>query len=310
MRFIEKLECLQKYPIRAAGIDILQVNVGYRCNLACKHCHVQGGPDRQETMSRKTVEAVLDVVRSSGVRNIDITGGAPEMNPSFHYLVREAAKAGCRVSVRTNLAIFYEEGMEDLFDFYRETCPEVVASLPYYRGENVDRVRGQGVFEKSISALRMLNSFGYGTSEDRTVHLVYNPPGAFLPSAQTSLEADYKKELKEGFGISFNNLFVFANMPIGRYYQFLMRSGNFERYMQMLADAFNPETLCGLMCRQLLNVGWDGRLYDCDFNQMIGLGILEGFPSWIGDYDREKLSSRTISVGDHCYGCTAGQGST
>jgi len=310
MRFIEKIESLQKEPLTATGIDILQVNMGYQCNLACKHCHVQGGPDRQEIMSRETVDGLLCLVRSGRVRNVDITGGAPEMNPSFRHLVEESAKAGCRATVRTNLAIFFEQGMEDLFDFYEETCPEIVASLPYYRSENVDRVRGNGIFDKCISALRRLNGIGYGRGNGRTLNLVYNPPGAFLPPAQSSLEAEYRKELMSHFGITFDNLFAFANMPIGRFRQFLVRSGNLEKYMEKLVEAFNPDTLCNLMCRRLINVGWDGRLYDCDFNQMAGLGILEGFPSAVNEFDFDRLASRKISLDDHCFGCTAGQGST
>jgi radical SAM/Cys-rich protein len=289
---------------------MLQVNIGYRCNLACKHCHVQGGADRQESMSRETVDAVLNVVRDGRIKTVDITGGAPELNPHFRYLVEEAEKADCTVMVRTNLAIFYEEGMEDLLDFYGKKHIEIVASLPSCHGENVDRVRGNGVFEKSISALRELNSLGYGVDNGRTLNLVYNPAGAFLPPAQSSLEAEYKKELSSAYGITFTSLYTFANMPVGRFRQFLLRTGNFEKYMEKLIQAFNPETLCGLMCRRLVNVAWDGRLYDCDFNQMTSLGIAEGYPATIWDFDHDRLASRKIAVDDHCFGCTAGQGST
>jgi radical SAM/Cys-rich protein len=310
MRFTEKISGLPQAPLTAAGIEMLQVNVGYRCNLACKHCHVQGGPGRQEMMSRATVDVLLSVIRSGRVRTVDITGGAPELNPHFRLLVEEAEKAGCHVVVRTNLAIFHEEGMEDLFDFHGGRCTEIVASLPYYRGETVDRVRGNGVFDRSIATLRKLNSLGYGRDAGRRLNLVYNPAGAFLPPSQSSLEAEYRKELYGGFGISFNSLYVFANMPVGRFRQFLIRTGNFEKYMERLVQAFNPETLCGLMCRRMVNVGWDGRLYDCDFNQMIGLGIAEGYPRNIADFDFDRLASRRIAVDDHCFGCTAGQGST
>jgi radical SAM/Cys-rich protein len=309
-RFSEKIRALQEGPLAASGIDMLQVNMGYRCNLACKHCHVQGGIDRQESMSRETVEAVLNVLRDRRITTVDITGGAPELNPHFRYLVEEAENAGCHVVVRTNLSIFYDKGMEDLFDFYRGRCVEIVASLPSCHAGNVDRVRGNGVFEKSIAALRELNRLGYGADNGRKMNLVYNPAGAFLPPAQSSLEAEYKEELSAGFGITFHRLYTFANMPIGRFRQFLIRSGNLETYMEKLIQAFNPETLCGLMCRRLVNVAWDGRLYDCDFNQMIGLNVSEGYPAMIRDFHHDRLASRKIAVDDHCFGCTAGQGST
>ena len=310
MRFSEKIQVLQETPLRASSIDILQVNVGYRCNLACKHCHVEGGPDRQEVMSRETVDAVLKVIRNGGIKTVDITGGAPELNPHFPVLVEETAKAGCQVVVRTNLAIFFEEGMEHLFSWYDRGQIEIVASLPSFRREQVDRVRGNGIFEKSIAALRRLNCLGYGGDNGRRLNLVYNPAGAFFPPEQSSLEAEYKKELLSIFGITFNRLYTFANIPVGRFRQFLVRTGNLEKYMTKLTDAFNPETLCGLMCRRLVSVGWDGRLYDCDFNQMIGLGITEGYPGTIGDFDIDRLAARKIAVDDHCFGCTAGQGST
>lgn len=310
VRFSDKIKALQDAPLTASGIDMLQVNVGYRCNLACKHCHVQGGADRQEAISRETVDAVLDVVRDGRIKTVDITGGAPELNSHFRYLIEEAESAGCHVVVRTNLSIFYEKGMEDLFDFYDGKHIELVASLPSCNGEHVDRVRGKGVFGKSIAAIRKLNSLGYGGDSGRTLNLVYNPAGAFLPPVQSSLEVAYKKELGSAFGIIFNRLYTFANMPVGRFRQFLFRSGNFETYMEKLMQAFNPETLCGLMCRRMVSVAWDGRLYDCDFNQMTGLGIAEGYPVVITDFDHDRLAARKISVDDHCYGCTAGQGST
>lgn len=310
MRFTEKLGSLQKEPLTASCIDTLQVNVGYRCNLACKHCHVEGGPDRTEVMSSETIDAVLAAMHSGRMQTLDITGGAPELNPHFPLLAEEALNAGCRVIVRTNLAICFEEGMEDLFAWYERTPVEIVASLPSCRPEQVDRVRGSGIFEKSIAALRKLNCLGYGGDNGRRLHLVFNPSGAFFPPEQLSLEAEYKKELFTNFGVSFNRLFTFVNMPIGRFRQFLARTGNLDKYMTELADAFNPETLCGLMCRHQISVGWDGRLYDCDFNQLTGLGIMEGYPNTIADFDRDMLAGRRIAVDDHCFGCTAGQGST
>ena len=310
MRFREKLQTAQEGPLTAAGIDMLQVNVGYRCNLSCKHCHAEGGPERQEVMSRDTADAVLRVIRDGRIRTLDITGGAPELNPYFRHLAEEAKSAGRHVVVRTNLAIFFERDMEDLFKWYDRDGVELVASLPSSRHEQVDRVRGSGIFEKSIAALKRLNSLGYGTDSGSRLNLVYNPAGAFLPPEQTSLEAEYRKELLSTFGVTFNRLYTFANMPIGRFRQFLLRTGNLSMYMAKLADAFNPQTLCGLMCRRLLNVGWDGRLYDCDFNQMTGVGVTEGCPSVISDFDYDRLASRKIAVDDHCFGCTAGQGST
>lgn len=310
MRFSEKIQTVQDTPLTATGIEMLQVNVGYRCNLACKHCHVEGGPERQEVMDRVTVDAVLKVMRSGSIKALDITGGAPELNPHFRYLVEEAQNAGCHVVVRTNLAIFFEGGMEDLFAWYDRGRVELVASLPSCRHEQVDRVRGKGIFEKSITALKRLNSLGYGFDNGRKLNLVYNPAGAFLPPEQSSLEAEYRKELLSAYGITFTMLYTFANMPIGRFRQFLLRTGNLDMYMAKLVDAFNPQTLCGLMCRRLLNVGWDGRLYDCDFNQMTGIGVTEGCPTVLSHFDHGRLASRRIAVDDHCFGCTAGQGST
>ncbi len=310
MGFAEKIQSLQGAPLTASGIDMLQVNLGYLCNLSCRHCHVQGGPDRDEIMDAATVAAVVDVLRQGEIGTVDLTGGAPELNPHFRHLIAEATSAGCHVVVRTNLAVFFEAGMDDLGELYAGRQVEVVASLPYYRGDNVDRVRGAGVFLKSIEALRRLNALGYGRGSGLKLNLVHNPAGAFLPPDQATLEAEYRKHLHANFGVAFDSLYAFANMPIGRYRQYLISSGNFERYMQKLRDAFNPETLCGLMCRRLVNVGWDGRLYDCDFNQMAGLGIADGRPGHIRDFSVDRLASRKIAVDDHCFGCTAGQGST
>jgi radical SAM/Cys-rich protein len=311
MHFREKVLAVRSAPLHASGIDILQVNLGYRCNMACKHCHVQAGPDREETMDRRNVEEVLRVLKENGIGVLDITGGAPELNPDFRYLVEEARHTGCHVIVRSNLTIFFEKGMEDLFDFYSLNNAEIIASLPYHSETVVDKVRGNGAFQKSIKALQQLNSLGYGKSAGgKKLNLVYNPGGAFLPSAQSALEDEYRKELKGKFDISFHCLYTFANMPIGRFREFLVRSNNFDTYMKKLTDAFNPETLTGIMCRHVINVGWDGALYDCDFNQMIGLRLSSGSPLAIKDFDCYLLAKRQIAVDDHCYGCTAGQGST
>lgn len=311
VKFQDKLREHRRFPLHAEGIDILQVNLGYRCNMACKHCHVNAGPGREEMMDRETIDLLLGVLGEAPVQVLDLTGGAPELNPHFRFLVSAARKNNVHVIVRSNLTIFFEEGMEDLPEFYRRQGVEIIASLPFYREDGVDRVRGNGTFGKSIEALKILNDLGFGTDPaGPRLHLVFNPQGAFLPPAQETIEAEYKRELNEHFGISFDNLYAFANMPIGRFRDFLSRTGNLEKYMNKLVRSFNPETLGGIMCRRLINVGWDGRLYDCDFNQMIDVPILERYPRRISEFDFDLLAHREIFLGDHCYGCTAGQGST
>ncbi len=310
-RFPDKVRSVRGEPLTAKGIAVLQVNMGYRCNMACRHCHVSAGPARSETMDRRTVDAVLRAFLGSPIGTLDITGGAPELNPHFRTLVSEARKAGRRVIARTNLTIFSEQGMRDLPEFYREQGVELIASLPCYLEENVTAVRGSGSFQKSIDALRRLNSLGFGKgSSEFPLSLVYNPGGAFLPPAQGALEADYKRELNNRYGISVTCLYAFTNMPIGRFRDSLMQNGDFERYLDMLASAFNPETLDGIMCRSLVNVSWNGRLHDCDFNQVLEVPTASDVPHHIDDFDYAALARRTIAVDDHCYGCTAGQGST
>ena len=311
MEFKDKIISIQSKPLISDGIKILQVNLGYRCNMSCKHCHIKAGPDRNEEMDKETIGVVLKVLRENDIGTLDITGGAPELSPGFRYLVAEAVNIGCHVIVRTNLTIFFEKEMEDLPEFYADNSVEVVASLPYYTESDVDKVRGDGSFKKSIRALERLNQLGYAkVSSDKRLNLVYNPPGAFLSSSQKTLEEDYKRGLKERFGISFDKLYTFANMPIGRFRDYLVRSKNLEKYIGSLINAFNPETLDGLMCRYLVSVGWDGMLYDCDFNQILGLSVNKDCPQHINNFDYLRLSKREIIVGDHCYGCTAGQGST
>jgi len=309
MHFKENILAVRSEPLHADGIDILQVNLGYACNMSCKHCHVSAGPAREEMMDQQNIEEVLRVLAESGIKLLDITGGAPELNPWFRYLVEQARHIGCHVIARSNLTIFLEKGMEDLFDFYSRNNVEIIASLPYHTEAGVDKVRGSGAFLKSISALQRLNSLGYGIDTKR-LNLVYNPQGAFLPPSQANIEDEFRKELKRKYDISFHSLYTFANMPIGRFREFLIRSKNYDAYMRKLRDSFNPETLSGIMCRRLLNVGWDGTLYDCDFNQMIGLRILDAYPRTLRNFDQRLLSVRQIAVDDHCYGCTAGQGST
>jgi radical SAM/Cys-rich protein len=311
MNFRDKILTAHSGPLYASGIDILQVNLGYACNMSCKHCHVSAGPAREEMMDQQNIEEVLKVLDKNSITLLDITGGAPELNPGFRYLVEEAKHIGCHVIARSNLTIFFEAGMEDLFDFYSRNNVEIIASLPYHNETGVDKVRGSGAFLKSISALQKLNNLGYGMDKSgKKLNLVYNPNGAFLPPSQTTLEDEYRKELRRKYDISFHSLYTFANMPIGRFREFLVRSGNFNRYMEKLSDAFNPETLTGIMCRHLINVGWDGALYDCDYNQIIGLRVLDGYPRTLRDFDLSQLSGRQLAFDDHCYGCTAGQGST
>jgi radical SAM/Cys-rich protein len=311
MKFKEKILSIQGQPLRAEGVDILQVNIGYKCNMACKHCHVAAGPDKNQEMDRETVETVLDVLKENDINSLDITGGAPELNPHFRYLVREASHSGRHVTVRTNLTIFFEVGMEDLAEFYSMNSVEIIASLPYYTESEVDRVRGKGAFEKSIRGLKKLNSLGYADdSSDKKLNLVYNPSGTFLSPSQGTLEDDYKRELSKRFGITFNELYTFTNMSIGRFREYLILSKNLEKYMDKLEDAFNPLTLEGLMCRRLISIGWNGILYDCDFNQILGLTLDRDCHQSVKDFDYLRLSERLITVDEHCYGCTAGQGST
>ena len=308
--FQEKL-AVYGINLRAATVETLQVNVGKLCNQACRHCHVDASPQRTEIMTRETAEAVIAAVRRFNIPTLDITGGAPELNPSFRYLVTEACALGTRVMVRHNLTVMFEPGQDDLPEFFRVNAVEVVSSLPYFLEQQTDAQRGRGVFEKSIEAIRRLNAVGYGIERSGLVlNLVYNPVGAFLPPPQSSIEADFKRELMARYRVSFNHLYTITNMPIKRFLDYLRRSGNEERYMRKLIEAFNPRTIEGLMCRSLVSVDWTGRLYDCDFNQMLELGVAPELPQMITDFDPEKFAARRISTGAHCFGCTAGAGSS
>jgi len=311
LKFKDKLQSVKVGPLNALDMRILQVNLGYLCNMACKHCHVSGGPARTETMDEKIVDQVLKVFLHNPFETLDITGGAPELHPQFRKLVLEARKAGRSVMARTNLTIFFEEGMEGLAEFYGDNKVDLIASLPYYLEDSVDRVRGGGTFKRSIEAMKKLNELGYGRdSAGLSLSLVYNPQGMFPAPAQDVLEAEYKKELKEQYGISFTRLYTFTNIPIGRFRDFLVKTNNLDRYMGKLADAFNHMTLDGIMCRHLVNVRWDGRLFDCDFNQVLDLPVDSAMPSHINEFDFTRLATRAITVDDHCFGCTAGQGSS
>jgi radical SAM/Cys-rich protein len=309
--FKEKVLSVRPGSLRADGVNVLQVNLGYRCNLACKHCHLAAGPARTEVMDRETVESVLCVFLGHPLETLDLTGGAPELNPNFRWLVAAARRAGRHVIVRTNLSVFFEPGLEDTPRFLREHGVEVVASLPSYLEGDVDQVRGGGTFAKCIAGLRQLNDLGYGNgSSELRLSLVYNPSGASLAPVQDVLEEEYRRELGNRYGISFTGLFTFTNMPIGRFRDFLIRTGGFDQYLGKLACAFNPQTLDGVMCRRLVSVGWNGSIHDCDFNQVLGLTVVPEKSRHLSSFDYEALSRRDIAVDDHCYGCTAGQGST
>ena len=297
--------------LRDGVVKTLQVNVGKLCNQACKHCHVDASPKRTEIMTEETVEQVIDVVRRFRIPTLDITGGAPELNPSFRRLVAEARAAGAHVMVRHNLTVMFELGQTDLPEFFRAHRVEVVSSLPYFLEGQTDAQRGRGVFEKSIEAMRRLNHVGYGEGESGLIlNLVYNPTGAYLPPAQSSIEVDFKRELGSRHGVRFNRRYTITNMPIKRFLDYLRRSGNEERYMRRLVEAFNPTTIENLMCRHLVSVDWRGRLYDCDFNQMIELGVERGLPQTIAEFDPARFAGRRVSTAVHCFGCTAGAGSS
>jgi len=310
--FNEKLELSGMYPLRASGIDILQLNLGKMCNQTCKHCHVDAGPDRKEMMSRSTMQICLDVLKNSDIDVVDLTGGAPELNPDFRWLVEQIKKLGKHVIVRCNLTIILaNKRFHDLPDFFKQHQVEVVSSLPGFTQDRTDRQRGNGVFEDSIKALQMLNHAGYGQEGSVLVlNLVYNPAGAFLPPSQIALEKEYKMELASRYGIVFNQLFAITNMPISRYLDYLLSSGNYSRYMDKLISAFNPASVQNLMCRNTLSVGWDGYLYDCDFNQMLDLKVSASDSQHISDFDFGILNNRSIVVKQHCFGCTAGEGSS
>ncbi|MEZ5361162.1 MAG: arsenosugar biosynthesis radical SAM protein ArsS [Bryobacterales bacterium] len=309
--FDDKLAEAGLYPLTATGIEIFQINVGKLCNQTCKHCHVDAGPDRRESMTRRTAELCLQALEQTGAHTLDITGGAPELNPSFRYLVEQARRLGRHVIDRCNLTVLTIAPQADLADFLAEHKVEVVASLPYFLADRTDAQRGEGVFEKSIEGMRKLNALGYGREgTGLELNLVYNPVGAFLPPPQQALERDFKRELSTRYGVAFNSLYTITNMPISRFLEFLMRSGNYERYMQKLVQAFNPAAARGVMCRNTLSVGWDGALYDCDFNQMLDMPVGFGAPAHLEELVAGKLETRRIATGQHCYGCTAGAGSS
>jgi len=312
-RFAEQLE-LHSLSLRRSRAEVLQVNVGKLCNLTCIHCHVNAGPKRKEIMARETIDRIIDWLATTDIPTVDLTGGAPEMIPDFCYFIERVkeVRPSRRVIDRCNLTILVDPGYEGLGEFLARNRVEIIASMPCYTSENVNAQRGEGVFEGSIAALQLLNSLGYGIDPHLPLHLVYNPVGAFLPPSQDQLEADYKRELKEHFGIVFNKLYALTNLPIGRFASYLRHSGELAEYMDLLIHAFNPATIEGLMCRNTISVGWRGEVYDCDFNQQLGLQWSSNGGSkllFLWDIHPDSLEGRDIMTGDHCFGCTAGAGS-
>ncbi len=310
--FDEKMKTIGLSPLLPTGLEIFQVNLGKMCNQTCKHCHVDAGPDRKEIMTRETMELCLAALKHSQMQIVDMTGGAPEMNPHFRWFVEECRALGKHIIVRCNLTIIVaNKKYNDLPAFYAKHGVEVVSSLPFYSADRTDRQRGNGVFDASIRALEMLNEIGYGREgSGLKLNLVYNPAGAFLPAPQEQLEKDFKKALKEKYNLEFNQLFTITNMPISRYLDYLIQSGNYESYMEKLVNAFNPAAAAGVMCRNTLSIGWDGYIYDCDFNQMLDLKVADTAPQHLSEFNEDLLNRRAIVLNNHCYGCTAGMGSS
>jgi len=320
-RYNKKIESLPKFeeklneagfsPLKPAGIEIFQINVGYMCNMTCKHCHVDAGPDRKEIMTRETFTLCLEAIRQSKIQTVDLTGGAPEMNPNFRWFLDELSGMGKKIIVRSNLTILDTGKFSDLPKFMADRGVEITCSLPFYSKRRTDSQRGEGTYDKSIKVLKQLNELGYGHGgSGLELNLVYNPSGAFLPASQKSLEIDFKNALGQEHGIVFNHLFTITNLPISRFLHYLIESGNLEEYMEKLITTFNPAAAEGVMCRNTISVGWDGTLFDCDFNQMLEIKTNHGSPDHIRNWDEKKLNTREIMINQHCFGCTAGAGSS
>ena len=310
--FQQKLNENGLYPLKPTNIEIFQVNIGKMCNQVCKHCHVDAGPDRKEIMTKETMQQCLEALKKNpSLKTVDLTGGAPEMNPDFRWLVEEIKKLDRHIIVRCNLTIILaNKKYHDLPQFYKQHYIEVVSSLPFYTQDRTDRQRGNGVFEESIKALQMLNEVGYGKEGTGLIlNLVYNPAGAFLPPSQEALKREFKNSLMGKYGIEFNNLFAITNLPISRFLDYLLQTGNYENYMEKLVNSYNPVAAANVMCRNTVSVGWDGYLYDCDFNQMLELKVACSCKH-VADFNTNDLNNREIIVGQHCYGCTAGSGSS
>lgn len=313
--FSQHLEQVGLFPLMPTGLEIFQMNLGKMCNQVCKHCHVDAGPDRKEIMTKETMSQCLEIIQAEkSIHTVDLTGGAPEMNPDFRWLVSEIRRfrPEVKIIVRCNLTIILANPrFHDLPDFFKENGVEVVSSLPYFTALKTDAQRGDGVFEKSIEALKRLNAVGYGMEgSDLIINLVYNPSGAFLPGSQSELEAEFKKKLWDRYQVRFNSLFTITNLPISRFLEYLLRSSNYENYMEKLISAFNPVAAAGVMCRNTLSIGWDGFLFDCDFNQMLDLKVEVENHQHISNWNFAALSQRAIVVNNHCFGCTAGAGSS
>ncbi|RAJ15107.1 arsenosugar biosynthesis radical SAM (seleno)protein ArsS [Olleya aquimaris] len=310
--FKSKISESNQFPLKAKTLEILQVNVGYMCNQVCEHCHVDAGPDRKEIMTQETMQQILDVIKTTGAHTLDLTGGAPEMNPNFRWFVEEASKIGIKdFIVRSNLTIIRaNKKYYDLPEFFKKHNIHVVSSMPHWTRGKTDKQRGEGVFDMSIKALQELNVVGYGMPDSPLkLDLVYNPSGAFLPGDQAAMEKDFKKALMEDFGINFHNLFAITNLPIARFLDYLIASENYEDYMYALVEAYNPAAVKNVMCTNTLSVSWDGYLFDCDFNQMLELPV-NSKAKHISEYNEELLEGRNIVISQHCYGCTAGAGSS
>jgi radical SAM/Cys-rich protein len=310
-RFADRL-IADGLSLRHTKTEVLQVNVGKLCNLTCTHCHVNAGPNRKEIMTRETIDRIVDWLEPTAISTVDLTGGAPEMIPDFRYFITRlrALQPPIRIIDRCNLTILVARGYEDLAQFLAMKKVEIIASMPCYSPRNVNLQRGEGVFDASIAALRLLNRLGYGVAGGLPLHLVYNPIGATLPGAQAELESDFKRELATHFGVVFNQLYTLANLPVGRFAAFLRHNNKLEDYMELLVNAFNPATIDGLMCRNTISVGWRGEVYDCDFNQQLGMQWRNGHEMFLWDVDPDKIDNREIMTGEHCFGCTAGAGSS
>ena len=310
--FEQKIDPIGMMPLKTISVDVFQVNVGKMCNQVCKHCHVDAGPDRKEIMTRETMQQCLDALKISKATTVDLTGGAPEMNPDFRWFVEEISKLDKNIIVRCNLTIILANPKyHDLPEFFKKHKVNVVSSLPSFTARRTDAQRGDGVFEKSIKALQMLNEIGYGKEgTGLKLDLVYNPSGAFLPDDQAILQSEFERKLKENFNIVFNDLYAITNLPVSRFLDYLVNSNNYEEYMNELVNAFNPTAVAGVMCRSMISIGWDGYLYDCDFNQMLEMKLKNGVPDHIRDFNLDELMAREIMINQHCFGCTAGAGSS
>lgn len=313
LKFSDKLREQNLFPLTPSKLEIFQINVGKMCNQVCKHCHVDAGPDRKEIMTKETMQLCIDAIIKSGAHTVDLTGGAPEMNPDFRWLVQELSKLGKKIIVRCNLTIIVaNKKYRDLPEFFRNHNVEVVSSLPYFTAAKTDSQRGDGVFNKSIEALILLNEQGYGIEgSGLKLNLVYNPSGAFLPSDQTALEKEFKDKLKNLYNVYFNNLFAITNLPVSRFLEYLVRSENYEGYMEKLINSYNPIAAENVMCRNTLSIGWDGYIYDCDFNQMLEMKVdVNSTFQHISEFEVSVLNKRGIKINQHCFGCTAGSGSS